>query len=524
MNHRSGLVALVASALVLSANPPGYAAPDSGSPVAGPAAAAEAAKPNVRGQRWVGYQVRTTRTASGRWIGGYRVGGAKAYRIDPNASRKSSASTRYRRVSRTANLAGKRGPSRLSTARAAYILSRYGTEPNKTQAAAVDAAVLHLLRGGKWKLQGRHGRKRIRQAGDSYYVRDYARQMLKTSKQEAGAARLTLTATAVEAGSASRVTATLTNARTGAPLAGFPVAFAAKGQQSTQLYTNARGVAQTTIVAVQGATPVQATAKTLPAWRLAVRAPKRKRASRVALAGVRQKARATTTIVAAGPQQVTLSHPTLVTTKGSVLGGSYVVSGGLGTRSVSFTSYGPFTTSATCSGTVAYSGSRTVTTPTASGTLPAWKAQKSGYYRWNVTAGANAYSKPASACGTVLRVQAPSTVTSTHAGATTVKLGAKFGVDATVGGFDRTENGHTLTARLYGPYKTRDAVTCGDAKHLPGRSSSKAIAKNGTYAMTRVSFGSTDSLGWYGWKSSVSSGEFITGASTGCRSIVRVVR
>lgn len=524
------LAAVLTAALALGATSPSHATPLNPSPTTSDSSSSREVasvadkKKRPRAQRWVGYKVNVTRTASGRWIGGYRVGGAKGYRIDPHANARLSTRTRYKKPT-TVKVATKGKAKKSRSVRAAYILSRYGNQRSRIQAAAVDAAVLHLLRGGKWTIKRRHGKARIRQARNSSYVRSYARQMLRDSAKNAGRIQLALTATPAEVGAASKLTATVRNTRTGKPVPGAAVTLTPAGQPSIHLYTNSSGQVQTTVTASQGATPVAVVAKGLPAWKLAIRAPRQRKASRMALAGVRATVRGTATIAVAAQQQVTVTHPTLVGPRGTALGGSWTVAGGLGARQVTFTAHGPFTSAATCSTAPLFTSSATVTTPTASGALPTYTFPASGYYRWNVTAGENVYSKAASTCGAALRVQAVThtEIVATHA-QPQVPVGTKFGIDATVVGFDRVEPGHTLTARLYGPFAKKTAAKCTSAKQLPGRSSSRSVSRNGTYTMTRVAVSGDDAVGWYAWQSSLTGGELVAGSSSACRALVRVVR
>ncbi|UUZ61250.1 hypothetical protein [Nocardioides sp. B-3] len=115
------------------------------------------------------------------------------------------------------------GATAKETARAARILSKYGGYRDDVRAAAVDAAVLHLLAGKQWRVTARgRGAQRIRQARDSATVMRFARLMLRSSRVSAGVYGATVAATSADVGGITSVTVSVTDGR-GRPAAGLPV-------------------------------------------------------------------------------------------------------------------------------------------------------------------------------------------------------------------------------------------------------------------------------------------------------------
>ena len=124
-----------------------------------------------RAERWAGYRIPSTGRAAGGWIGGYRVGRTPVFVITPERRPNRAG---FRPEDPTNDLAGRGGPSRSETQRAAWILSKYGGYRDARQAAAVDAAVLHLLGDREWRLGGARGAARVRASGDPATVRQPA--------------------------------------------------------------------------------------------------------------------------------------------------------------------------------------------------------------------------------------------------------------------------------------------------------------------------------------------------------------
>ncbi|WP_181407689.1 hypothetical protein [Nocardioides sambongensis] len=108
--------------------------------------------------RWRGFAITAfAGTAAGGWIGGYRVDGGVLHRIDPQ---RTAPTGRLGELTWTDRV----GSGTRAAHRAAWVLSKYGAardpesrDRTNVQAAAVDAAVLHLLRGKGWRIGGTKG-------------------------------------------------------------------------------------------------------------------------------------------------------------------------------------------------------------------------------------------------------------------------------------------------------------------------------------------------------------------------------
>ena len=144
---------------------------------------------------WQGYRIDADANAAGKWIGGRAYASRPVYRLDPRAKTSTGGfGTTYT----VDDLAGS-GPVEVTpgiTARAAWILSKYGTYPDATQAAAVDVAILHLLHGGGYALTGSRTTERLSDSGHGADIKSLATTMLQTSKQYAGPYRISVSAPA----------------------------------------------------------------------------------------------------------------------------------------------------------------------------------------------------------------------------------------------------------------------------------------------------------------------------------------
>lgn len=471
-----------------------------------PSAAAETRGP--------GYRIPATGKASGGWIGARRLGGANVFRIEPSAS---ARTTNYRSAVVVANLNGGSQPSLSRTQRAAYIVSVYGTRDDNIQAAAVDAAVLHLLAGGKWRIDRKKGSRRLRAAANTRYVRSYASTMLARSKQQAGPVTHSVRASQTTAGSASKVVATVRHARTGRGLGGLPVTFRYAGVAPVTSYTNASGQAVAYITPNAPNRTVTATVGLVPEWRLHVRSSVKPRSSDVAVAGAKMSLSARATVVASGAQVVAVANSANVISTGQSLAGTFSVSGGEGTRTIGRTARGPFSTSTTsCTGPVSYSAPGSIST-SGSFTLPVFRPSRSGYYRWAVTVGGNAFSLPSTGCGAPVRVRKQATISQFRLAGDTndVRLDEKFRVGARVAGFDRGE-AHTLTSRLYGPFANKDNAACSASRLVSSKTVTKSVSTNGDVTMPPAVIGAQANVGWYVWQTSLNTGDLIIGDTSTC--------
>ncbi|MFS3130630.1 hypothetical protein ACLM5J_19670 [Nocardioides sp. Bht2] len=462
---------------------------------------------------WAGYRIKAGASADAGWMGGRKLGSARVYRIDPV---KRNVSTGYKPARRVPNLDGKRGASARATARAAYIVSNYGGRRDAIQAAGVDAAVYHLLKGGSWKIGKSRGSQRINQTGrNRKYVRSYAQTMLKDSAQFAGPYRKELTTTTAAVGSATKAQLKVRSA-SGKALSGKRVRFTYPGADPVVTYTDASGSA-VAYFTVASSTPasVTSTVAGLPEWRLIVRPAKNRKASRVAIADRVATVSATSRVAVVGSQTVSVSNTASTLKVGSLLSGQYTVAGGSGTRTITRNAYGPFSTASTSCGTGTPVHTSAVS-ETSNGTrpLPAVKATTSGYYRWAVEAGSNETSTAATACGTAVRVQKQAWVSQSRPSGKSVQVrkGAGFDVDVKVSGFDRSEP-HNVVSRLYGPFASKDGARCVESKRVAGKNQLRNVSSNGTYNMSNAA---VQRSGWYVWQTTLSNGDLVLGDVSGC--------
>ena len=96
-----------------------------------------------------------------------------------------------------------------------------------------------------------------------------------------------------------------------------------------------------------------------------------------------------------------------------------------------------------------------------------------------------------------------------------VKLDKKFQIGTRVSGFDRTE-AHTLTSRLYGPYAHKENVDCDPDRRVSGKTVTKSVSTNGDLTMPGAVIGAKANVGWYGWQTTLNSGDLIIGDVSTC--------
>jgi len=122
-----------------------------------PAGVAEAAS-----VPWSGYRIKPAPSADGGFMGARKTDGRVTYRLDAGARRRTYG---YRPVHRVS------GDRR--SARAAWILSKYGAVRIADQAAAVDVATYALV--SDRPLGGARARARLRATGHAAAIRTLAR-------------------------------------------------------------------------------------------------------------------------------------------------------------------------------------------------------------------------------------------------------------------------------------------------------------------------------------------------------------
>jgi hypothetical protein len=466
--------------------------------------------------KWSGYRIRTCSYADCNWMGGRVLpDGTKVYRIQP---RKAQRDYSFRSPTLVSDLNGGSAPSARSTAISAYVLANYGAYRDSMQAAGVDTATYHLLRGGSWRLGQARANARTRQTGHGSAVRSYAKSMIANAQKYAGPYKQAVSSTLAAVGSSSKVTYRITSAA-GYGMRNLPVKLT-YGGTSVDGYTDASGYATAYFTVTQaGAATVTAAAGRVPEWRLVLRTPTSSRPSAVAQAGVLRTLYATGTVTGSGGQSVSIANGSALRMVGQGLDGTYTLNGGTGARNVGRYVYGPFNdSSGACSGTPAFSS---VVSTDANGTfaLPSYASPKSGHYRWSVYAAANAYSTQAGACGAPVRVQKQAAIAQYRPG-TQVRfgIGKPFRIGARISGFDRSET-HTVTGRLYGPYNVKENAACGSRLF---RSVTATVTGNGDYLLPSVSVGSSSNAGWYIWQSTLTSGDLIRGGTSTCGGLFQI--
>ncbi len=247
--------------------------------------------------RWSGYRIPRNGHADGGWMGGYKVGDTPVFVVTPTRRPNRRG---YEVAQVVADLDKSRGASRRATARAAWVLSKYGGYRDARQAAAVDAAVYHLLVGGRWRIDHHRGAARIRHSGDPASVRRFARIMLGQSRKFAGDYQVTVTATGADVGGTIEATVTVT-ARHDRPAAGLPVTVSAPGAATVQAVTGDDGRAVARFPATQqGWQDVTASVGQVPEHRLYLREPVKRGQAAAAEGGVRRTVDASVLTAGAG--------------------------------------------------------------------------------------------------------------------------------------------------------------------------------------------------------------------------------
>ncbi|MCK9824601.1 Ig-like domain-containing protein, partial [Nocardioides cavernae] len=254
-------------------------------------------------QRWSGYVIPSTGDAAGGWIGGYRVGHAELYLTTPTRRPNRAG---FESPQPVTDLAG-RGASPGETARAAWILSKYGAYRDATQSAAVDATAYHLLVGGAWRIDGRQGVRRIRQSGNGPAVRRFARIMLRQSRLSAGAYAAHLSVAGADVGGSVAVTLSVRDGH-GRPAAGLPVTLRMAGGDPREAVTGDDGQAVARFPAdARGWQDVTATVGHVPEHRLVVWRPQRRHQAAAVEGGVTRTLVESTYAAVRGQQTVSLA-------------------------------------------------------------------------------------------------------------------------------------------------------------------------------------------------------------------------
>ena len=471
---------------------------------------APAALADDTAERWAGYRIPGTGLAAGGWIGAYRVGDTPVFVVTPGRRPNRAG---FETASTTVDLAGKKGATGRETERAAWILSKYGGHKDAAQAAAVDAAVLHLLAGPAWQLGGARGARRVRASGDPATVRRFVRLMLRQSRASAGPYLASVTAEAADVGGVTSVTVSVTDGG-GGPVSGLPVSVTSPdGGPSTpaagpiEAVTGDDGRAQVRLAApLVGWRTVTAVVGQVPGHLLRVRRSDRKGQAAVAEGGVRHTLVASAIAAVRGPQTVSLAADPSLLVVGASARVVATISGDGAQRTATASLQGPFASAAAvhCSGAAAGQVSASVTGDGAYA-LPPITPSGGGYYAWRVAVDGTATSIPATACGAPVKVRGRSAVTVSAVGTAAPfdVLSAKVTVSGLPFG-----GPVDVTTSLYGPYATAGEACTGNHRDVTQRRPG-----NGTFSS--LSF-QVEETGWYAWRASVPEGDLWLGSTSPC--------
>ncbi len=361
---------------------------------------------------WMGFRIDTSDRATGSWLGAWKLGrspGRVVYRIDPLADPRADGFGPLRRVATVPGRGPQRAAGARATARAAWILSKFGTYPYEIQSAAVDLAVLHLLAGRAQALHGRAASARLRETGEAQRIKAFAAVMLRDSQRMSGPYRLVVRQLGETAlGEPVQLGAQIVVARSGRPLMSVPVSVrVANSPWLPAGETDESGrVAFDYVGGVAGPHRVVARVARVPEHRLLLMQPRRRGASRIAVAGRKHVlASPTTAIVKARPAARVTSASI---TAGNRTLGSIRVSDAYGSSPTSATVVlrGPFGTpgQASCD-RKALRVRHVEVTGNGRYPVPRLEVRQAGVYIWQVVSPGDAFNLDAAACDGGFRVR-----------------------------------------------------------------------------------------------------------------------
>ncbi|CUR58343.1 exported hypothetical protein [metagenome] len=462
-------------------------------------------------QRWSGYAIPATGDAAGGWIGGYRAGRAELYLTTPTRRPNRDGFQAPRPVG---DLAGQ-GASPGETARAAWILSKYGAYREATQSAAVDATVYHLLVGGTWRIDGRQGARRIRQSGNGPAVRRFARIMLRQSRHSAGAYAARLSVTGADVGGTVAVTLSVRDGH-GRPAAGLPVTLRMAGGDPREAVTGDDGQAVARFPAdTRGWQDVTVTVGHVPEHRLVVWRPQARHQAAAVEGGVTRTLVESTRVAVRGQQTLSLAADPAQLVVGSAARVVATVAGDPVRRTAAAALRGPFATAGagSCAGPTAGQVSAPVT---GDGTyaLPAL-SPTAGYFVWQVAVDGTDTNAPVAACGAPVKVRGRATTTiATDADVLPV---GELGATADVAGLPFADQ-VTLTATLAGPYASPLAAIHDGCATVVGEATRTRVGNGSAHVTIAVT-----QTGWYAWQVQAAPGDLWLGSRSGCGAVTSMV-
>ncbi|MET0525224.1 MAG: hypothetical protein ABWZ91_10495 [Nocardioides sp.] len=377
--------------------------PSSGRVTPAPDQRASAPRPTLE---WSGYPIADTGKAAGGWIGARRWGrnGPVLYRVDPAASDRTTSYKPGRFVHRLKGKAPRSSADRRTTARAAWIVSKYGRVRLPAQSAAVDAALLHLLAGGRWKLSGEAGKRRIRQGEESALVGSLARTMLDDSRRRSGPYKIQVRQKDVAIiGDDVRLGVRVVVARNGRPLPFVPVRIQTPDGVLKGDLTGADGRINLTYpLPSAGVTQIRVRVAKVPETRLRLLSPRRSAASRAVIAGKKRLLGTRDLIYVKARPRVIVTTGDKRIAAGSKSKGRFrlVDAAEAWPRTATVTLHGPFTHSdnARC-GTRTTRTGHTRVTGVGDYAMPRFTLRRKGYYVWQVQVPGNRVNLPAADCG-----------------------------------------------------------------------------------------------------------------------------
>ncbi|QLQ09666.1 MAG: carboxypeptidase regulatory-like domain-containing protein [Nocardioidaceae bacterium] len=427
--------------------------------------------------RWSGYAIPGGKRADAGFVGAYLTGKAVTYRVDPAAKKRSARYKPARAVS---------GPP--NTARAAWVLSKYGAVRIADQAAAVDV-VTHALLGGQ-SLGSKRTKKRLAATGRAKQIRALAKTMLADSKLYAGPYRMELKTKPATVGGTMRLHV-IVRAASGKPAPKLAITAVGAGT-AARAVTDSKGSVRFGFDAVEpGYVRVRVKAAGVPSHRVTMREPKTKGATRLAVAGKKRALKATvrlatqvvprTAVVAAAAAEVGKPVRTKFTLSNSADSAA---------RLATLRLFGPYSQAVTpdCTATPFAQATATVT---ANGTYstPDFSVKRAGWYYWGSTIAGSGLNTPTSTCGGSGAVRTRATLS------TDVQPNGrlKFSVAKTAPGYQQT-----ATIRIYGPYKKKANIGCGQARL---KKTQKVLIKgNGKYRTPKVTLSAEGAKVWYAWR------------------------
>ncbi|KQY61425.1 hypothetical protein ASD30_25535 [Nocardioides sp. Root140] len=374
-------------------------------------------------------------------------------------------------------------------------MSKFGRYRDRTQAAAVQVALHHLLVGRSWRVGGASTRRRLARTGHSAAIRYLALTMVKQSARYAGPYRLAVSTSTPTVGASARVRVQI-RSRAGKPIKKLPVAISYAGSSTSRRITDATGTAVATFARPgAGEHDVTVAVAKVPATILRLRKPAR--GSRVALAGGKTVMTRNRTAVVRALPHVAIKSDKTVFDPGAPLRGRFTVTKSLGTfsRSAEVTLHGPFTN---------WSQASCATRPRARVIRPVvgntWKylaaaTPPRGLYVWKVRLSGDRLNAPVTACGGATSVRG-TPIAVVKALRSRYRVGARPAADLVTRKLYHYNE--VATVRLYGPFAARDRVACGVRKEV--HAIQVRVTANGTVRSPGVR---VTARGWYGWRATL---------------------